>query len=104
LFTLAGASAAFAQSMGLGSDAIYARFMRSDAADRMPAAALQAPGPNAQHQIYLGIDRNVAIEQARANGELPRAAAATPAAAPAVIGYDMYARNAMAAAAKQGMR
>ena len=103
LLTLAGASSVFAQSMGLSGDALYARYHKAEST-AAAATARPAPGPNAQQLIYLGVDPTKAIEQARAQGESPRATSAEPQAPLAVGGYDLYARNAMAAAASQGMR
>ena len=101
LFTLAGASSIFAQSLGLAGDTVYRRHMLRDPSAAAPAALL--PGPNAQHLIYLGLDSREAIERAGAQGELPLTAT-SPAALPGVSGYDLYARNAMAMAASQAAR
>jgi hypothetical protein len=102
LFAFVGAPSVFAESIGPSGDTQYQRYLLDDpSVHRMPAseaAARLIPGPNAQHLIHLGVEPRVAIEQARALGEQPQVARTVSAAELPINGYDMYARNAMAAA------
>jgi hypothetical protein len=103
LCAVAGASSVFAQSMGSNGDTLYQRYLRGEAAiDRMPqtaGATRPAASPDAQYLIYLGVEPRVAVEQAPALGERPQAARTASAVELPINGYDLYARNASAAAA-----
>ena len=77
------------------------------AADRLTeyrACLAQADAAERFYHASFGVDPINAIEQARAKGESPRAVPAASSAPLVVGGYDLYSRNAMAAAASQGMR
>jgi len=96
LLALAGASSAWAHPMADDSAADYRRVVNGDTHASPPQAATRVvPGPNARHLIYLGVDTQQAIEQARATGEEPMTVGTAPAARKSAAGHDLYDRIAM---------
>jgi len=96
LLALAGASSAWAHPMADDSAVDYRRVVNGDTHASPPQAATRVvPGPNARHLIFLGVDTQQAIEQARATGEEPMIVSTMPAARKSATGHDLYDRIAM---------
>ncbi len=101
--TLLGLSSAMAASASASGYDLYDRVARNNAhnnamaAQMRPAAAPESvvPGPYARHLIYLGVDADQAIRQARAVGEQATAETVVPATQRRSGGFDLYDRIAI---------
>ena len=109
LATLALVGTASVHAMGSDADNLHQRFLRGDASISSPqiktAESTVVPGSNAGHLIFLGVDRQEALERAAMMGEQARMRSAASTASLPITGDDIYARNvrAAAAAAAKGM-